>query len=100
MTRPILAVIVLAASACTPMPVATVEVHILPPLYVVDGKAAASASEAAKAVAQKEPRDVKVTACAMMPTKRITDFMTEVGSARQANVSLNVFDPGAPQCPK
>ena len=100
MKKTLVAVAALAASACAPAPASTVEVHILPQIYVVDGKAAGSATEAAKVVAQKEPRDVKVTACAMMPTKRITDFMSEMGTVRAANVSLNVFEPGAQQCPK
>ena len=68
--------------------------HILPETYVVDGKTIASPGYAAKMAALKEPRELRVTACPMMLTKRIKDFMPEIGRVRSGHVTLNTFEPG------
>src|SRR5688500_15008944 len=100
MRNAVAALAVVGMTACGATSASIVEVQILPDAYVVDGKPITSATEAAKAAAYKGSREVRVTACSMMPTKRIIDFMAEIGPIRTGQLSLNSFEPGAPQCPK
>jgi hypothetical protein len=94
------AIAVAGITACGTPPVPIVQVHILPEGYVVDGIPIATPGEAAKAAAHKDARELRVTACSMMPTRRITDFMAQIGPIHTGQITLAVFEPGVPQCPK
>ena len=88
-----LALLLLGLSACqTSEQVIATNIRITPRHYEMDGLRLLSVTDVVNEVVDKKVTKVNIWACALMPTQRVVDLMSELGSRYKGHVSLGTTD--------